>query len=110
MTGIFPVAYKESPSTLVGANYSTKVQYWMPFYEGEGLHDAWWRTAFGGEIYKTNGSNGCLNLPSNVAQSIYENIDAGVPIVIYYEPGTEPADSTYASDSTTMADNAAAAG
>ena len=110
MTGIFPVAYKESPSTLVGANYSTKVQYWMPFYEGEGLHDAWWRTAFGGEIYKTNGSNGCLNLPSNVAQSIYENIDAGVPIVIYYEPGTEPADSTYASDSATMADNAAAAG
>ncbi|MGI6055785.1 MAG: L,D-transpeptidase family protein [Bilifractor sp.] len=110
MTGIFPLAYKESPSTLVGANYSTKVQYWMPFFEGEGLHDAWWRTSFGGDIYKTNGSNGCLNLPSNVAQSIYENIDAGVAIVIYYEPGTEPADSTYATDSTTMADNVSSAG
>jgi len=105
MTGIFPLAYKESPSTLVGANYKTKVNYWMPFFEGEGLHDAYWRTSFGGDIYKTNGSNGCLNLPSDVAQTIYENIDAGVAIVIYYEPGTEPDDSTYATDATTMADN-----
>ncbi|MDO4622730.1 MAG: peptidoglycan binding domain-containing protein [Eubacteriales bacterium] len=107
MTGVFPLAYKESPSTLKGAGYSTKVQYWMPFYEGEGLHDASWRGAFGGEIYRTGGSNGCVNLPPNAAQTIYENIVPGMAIVIYYEPGTEPAASTYASDARNAADKVA---
>ncbi len=84
-TGIFPLAYKESPSTLVGANYSVEVEYWMPFFEGQGLHDASWRTSFGGDIYQTNGSNGCVNLPADVAATIFENIHAGVAIVIYNE-------------------------
>ena len=86
-TGVFPIAYKESPSILRGDNaadgYETKVQYWMPFYEGQGLHDATWRGAFGGSIYVTNGSHGCINLPYSVAEQIYYNIDAGVPIIIY---------------------------
>ena len=86
-TGAFPLAYKESPSVLVGSNaadgYETKVQYWMPFYEGQGLHDATWRGAFGGSIYQTSGSHGCVNLPYWAAEQIYNNIDAGVAIIIY---------------------------
>ncbi len=86
-TGAFPLAYKESPSTLVGSNaadgYRTEVQYWMPFYEGQGLHDATWRGAFGGSIYQTSGSHGCVNLPYWAAEQIYNNIDAGVAIIIY---------------------------
>ena len=38
-TGVFPLAFKESPATLRGGegkNKYTKVQYWMPFYEGRG--------------------------------------------------------------------------
>lgn len=86
--GCFPLAYKESPSTLKGnhedgSEYSVQVQYWMPFFEGEGLHDASWRSAFGGTIYQTNGSNGCVNCPPALAQTIYENIDAGTAIFIY---------------------------
>ena len=86
-TGAFPLAFKKSPSTLTGSQngYQVDVQYWMPFYEGEGLHDAWWRSSFGGTIYQTNGSHGCVNLPSSVAQTIYDNIDVGTAILIYKE-------------------------
>ncbi len=85
--GAFPLAYKESPSILRGeqadGNYETKVQYWMPFYEGQGMHDASWRGSFGGSIYLTDGSHGCINLPTDVARTIYENISAGTPLLIY---------------------------
>ena len=87
-TGVFPLAYKESPSVLTGpngdgTNYESPVQYWMPFFEGEGLHDAPWKSSFGGDIYKTDGSHGCVNLPTDVAGTIYNNIQAGMAIVIY---------------------------
>ena len=86
-TGVFPLAYKKSPDVLVGSNandgYRTEVQYWMPFYEGQGLHDATWRSAFGGNIYVNSGSHGCVNLPLSTAKTIYENIDAGTAIIIY---------------------------
>ena len=84
-TGLFYLAYMESPSMLEGQDYNTEVQYWMAFHEGEGLHDAVWRGSFGGNIYQTNGSHGCLNLPLSAARTIYENTQPGTPIVIYKE-------------------------
>ena len=88
-TGCFPLAYKESPSVLTGGNgedeYETEVNYWMPFYEGQGLHDATWRYSFGGSIYKGNGSHGCVNLPLWAAKDIYEAADTGTAIIIFYE-------------------------
>ncbi len=87
-TGVFPLAFKESPATLRGGEgkkkYTTKVQYWMPFYEGQGLHDAWWKTVFGGNEYMGNGSHGCVNLPPSVAETVYNNIQPGTAIIIYY--------------------------
>lgn len=86
-TGVFPLAYKESPSVLTGGNaedgWETDVTYWMPFFDGQGLHDATWRSSFGGSIYQNNGSHGCVNLPFDTAKKIYENIDAGVAIILY---------------------------
>lgn len=86
-TGAFPLAYKESPSVLTGNNaengWRTEVTYWMPFFDGQGLHDATWRGSFGGSIYQSNGSHGCVNLPYAAAQKIYENIDSGVAIILY---------------------------
>lgn len=90
-TGVFPLAWKQSPETLTGADaegsnsYSVEVKYWMPFYNGQGLHDATFRNEFGGDIYKKNGSHGCINLPFSAAEKIYKNIEIGVPIVIYKE-------------------------
>lgn len=86
-TGVFPLAYKESPAVLTGNNaengWSTDVTYWMPFFDGQGLHDATWRQSFGGNIYQTGGSHGCVNLPFDTAKKIYDNIDSGVAIILY---------------------------
>lgn len=87
-TGVYSLTYKKSPDVLTGPNagggsYSSEVTYWMPFNGNQGMHDATWRSSFGGSIYKTNGSHGCVNLPLSVAGTIYKNIEAGFPIVIY---------------------------
>ena len=55
----------------------------LPFYGGVGIHDAEWRGAFGGNLYQSSGSHGCINTPWANAKTIYENIDAGTPIVCY---------------------------
>lgn len=57
-----------------GSDYECSVKNWMAFKKGYGLHDASWRSSFGGEIYKTNGSHGCVNLPSKYAKALYEKI------------------------------------
>ena len=55
----------------------------MPFNGGIGLHDATWRSKFGGDIYVTNGSHGCINLPKDKAEKIYDIIDKNMPIIVY---------------------------
>lgn len=82
--GLYSVTYKESPSVLRGEDYETKVNFWMPFNRGIGLHDATWRDEFGGDIYYSGGSHGCVNLPYQKAAVIYENIYAGMPVICYY--------------------------
>lgn len=87
--GSFPLTYKQRNAVLKGEDYRTPVDYWMPFNGGIGLHDATWRNKFGGVIYKTGGSHGCVNLPHNVAKTIYEGISAGDPVLCYNLEGTE---------------------
>ncbi len=87
--GSFPLTYKQRDAVLKGENYRTPVDYWMPFNGGIGMHDATWRSEFGGTIYKTGGSHGCINLPHSVAKKIYENISAGIPVLCYNLEGTE---------------------
>ena len=66
-------------------SYESFVNFWMPFYEGCGLHDASWRGSFGGSIYLYDGSHGCVNLPLWAAKEIYEAVDTGTAIIIFYE-------------------------
>jgi len=87
--GAYPLTYKQRNATLKGEGYATPVSYWMPFNGGIGLHDASWRGSFGGSIYKRNGSHGCINLPKDVAKTIYENISKGDPVLCYHLDGTE---------------------
>ena len=87
--GAYPLTYKQRNATLKGEGYATPVDYWMPFNGGIGLHDADWRNKFGGTIFKTNGSHGCVNLPPSVAKTIYENISAGDPVLCYHLEGSE---------------------
>lgn len=82
--GIFGLTYKTTNAVLRGEDYETPVNYWMPFYGNFGMHDATWRRAFGGEIYLTNGSHGCINLPLDAAALIYTYVSEGSPIICYY--------------------------
>lgn len=81
--GIYTLKFKQKNATLKGEGYSTQVNFWMPFNGGIGIHDASWRGAFGGNIYMTNGSHGCVNSPYYLASTIYNNIEDGTPIVCY---------------------------
>ena len=81
--GAYYIKYKELNATLKGPGYSTGVSYWMPFNESIGLHDAKWRGAFGGSIYKSDGSHGCINLPFLTAQTIYNNVSPGGIVICY---------------------------
>ena len=81
--GIYGITYKERNTTLRGANYASKVSYWMPFNGNVGMHDASWRSTFGAEIYLRNGSHGCVNLPPKKAEVIYEHVEKGEPVIVY---------------------------
>ena len=85
--GVFGLSYKTTNAVLRGATYQTPVSYWMPFYGNYGMHDATWRSTFGGEIYIMSGSHGCINLPLDAAASIYEYVSTGFPVICYYYPG-----------------------
>jgi hypothetical protein len=87
--GTYPVQYKENDATLTGEDYATPVKYWMPFNKNIGFHDAKWRSTFGGKIYMTSGSHGCINMPPKAAKTMFENIKRGVAVVVYELPGTE---------------------
>ena len=81
--GIYGITYKERNTTLRGANYASKVSFWMPFNGNVGMHDASWRSSFGANIYLTNGSHGCVNLPSKKAEVIYGYVEQGEPVIVY---------------------------
>lgn len=78
------IQYKTRNAVLKGANYRTPVSYWMPFYGNYGIHDANWRGKFGGDIYLLNGSHGCVNTPPAAMKVVYENMESGTPVVLYY--------------------------
>ncbi|NLG05645.1 MAG: L,D-transpeptidase family protein [Clostridia bacterium] len=82
--GVFGITYKERNATLVGENYESKVSYWMPFNGNIGFHDASWRNEFGGSIYLFSGSHGCINLPKDKAEQLYDLVYENMPVVAYY--------------------------
>lgn len=81
--GIYILKYKQRNAVLRGDDYASPVKYWMPFNGGIGIHDASWRSVFGGKIYLTNGSHGCVNSPEQVAKTIFNNIKPGTPVICY---------------------------
>lgn len=77
--------YRMKDSNADGEEWDTKCNYWNNVSLcGIGLHDSTWRGAFGGEIYKWNGSHGCINMPYDGAKYVYDNVELGTPVVMYY--------------------------
>ena len=89
-TGVFALKYKQRDRVLRGRinpqtgkpSYESPVAYWMPFNGNIGLHDANWRSSFGGNIYLKSGSHGCINLPTKNAKTLYELITPGTVVVV----------------------------
>lgn len=91
--GVYSILYTERNATLVGEKdpatgepiYRTPVSYWMPFtYQGHGFHDATWQPGFGGNLYQTLGSHGCVNMSYSDAGTLFGMISAGTPVVLHY--------------------------
>lgn len=82
-TGVFDIDARITNTTLTdGETYWADVDYWLPFEGDIGIHDASWRESFGGDIYEVDGSHGCVNVPLDVAEQIYENSYIGLKVYV----------------------------
>lgn len=83
-TGFFYVWNKERNAVLKGQDYASPVSYWMPVnWDGVGIHDSDWQTAYGGTRWKDGfGSHGCINTPPAVMAKLYNATAVGTPVVI----------------------------
>lgn len=77
------IYFMQKNRTLRGENYASFVSYWIAVKGRIGIHDATWRDEFGGKIYKTNGSHGCINLPKDNAAKLYEMVEIGIPVILH---------------------------
>lgn len=82
--GINYVYKKQRNRILRGEGYASPVKYWMPVKGSIGIHDANWRNKFGGTIYQKNGSHGCINTPTDKMATLYELVEVGTPVVMFY--------------------------
>ena len=82
--GYYKIENKDTGCWLEGPDYRVFVDYWIGFIGYEyGIHDADGRTKFGGENYIRNGSHGCVNTPKEATATIFEQIEVGVPVLVY---------------------------
>jgi hypothetical protein len=88
--GVWYILYKRSPYTLTGRElggrpgYSVKVDYWAPFTnDGQGFHDAGFRSNWSSNAYLNAGSHGCVNTPPSVMKTVYNTLSTYDPVVIY---------------------------
>ena len=82
--GVYYIHNRLQSVTLVGDDYRQPVDYWMQVNGGIGIHDSLWRSVYGGTEYLYSGSHGCINTPYWAVESLFWNIEVGVPVVMYY--------------------------
>lgn len=83
-SGVNFVYLKQKNRILRGQGYASHVDFWMPVKGNIGIHDASWRGDFGGTIYQTNGSHGCINTPRSAMEQLYDMAEVGTPVVMFY--------------------------
>ncbi|MBQ3901753.1 MAG: L,D-transpeptidase [Lachnospiraceae bacterium] len=82
--GVYYIIEKLKEKWMNGGEYLTLAHRWMRLtWSGVGIHDAWWRYSFGGNIYTYDGSHGCINTPSDAMNVFYDNSYEMMPVVIY---------------------------
>ena len=80
---VWAIDAKMRDYVLRGEGYAAPVDYWMPFVGDVGIHDMQNRYYFGGTIYLSNGSHGCVNTPYEAAKTIYNTVSIGTPVIVY---------------------------
>ncbi|MCQ2508813.1 MAG: L,D-transpeptidase/peptidoglycan binding protein [Dorea sp.] len=108
--GIWLIKKKESPHYMKGPmlsngqyEYTLDVTYWLPFNDQVGIHDNYQRVDFGGNIYQTSGSHGCINTPFDAVETIYNTVDVGTFVIVY---GKDTAEEVFGSSSDSAEDGA----
>jgi hypothetical protein len=85
--GTWQIDAKKTDTPLTGCDangcWDDTVRYWMPFDGDVGLHDARWQTfPSGSSNYHTDGSHGCIQLPTALAAWIYNWAPVGTTVTI----------------------------
>ena len=81
--GVYRVTEKIRNATLRGDDYESFVSYWIGFIGSMyGMHDASWRSSFGGTIYYSNGSHGCVNMPYSSVAQLFSMVEVGTPVIV----------------------------
>ncbi|MDO4301592.1 MAG: peptidoglycan binding domain-containing protein [Clostridia bacterium] len=81
--GVYRLKSKTMGGTVTEKGESKAVKYWMSINGETGICDAEWKNLFGGEVYKTEGSDGSIYVLEDSAKTIYENSYENMPIVCY---------------------------
>ena len=69
---------------MIGPGYSLDVEYCIAFNESEEcFHDNRNRSEFGGEIYITNGSHGCVNMKLEDVKVLDEHSEVGTKVITH---------------------------
>lgn len=83
-TGKFNIINKIPGKRLKGPTWDCWVNRWMKFTNTNcGFHDAKWRKSFGSDIYLTNGSHGCVNMPYNKVCELYDMVKVGTTVIVH---------------------------
>ena len=81
-TGVYQVQHRLTDFDMNDNPYN-HVEYAIFFNGGIAIHDAAWRHGhFGGNIYVSNGSHGCVNTTLDAARIIYENTRKGTYVIV----------------------------
>lgn len=81
--GVYQIFTHDKDRYLNGPTWHVWVNYFCAFNGGMGFHDTTYRSAFGGDIYIYGGSHGCVNMPLEAAEALYNNVEIGTYVVCY---------------------------
>ena len=67
----------------VNGPWNDPVKFWMPFDGGIGFHDSSWQTfPYGSDLYKTQGSHGCVHVPAAVIATLFDWAPVGTLVTV----------------------------
>ncbi len=67
----------------VNGPWNDPVKFWIPFDGGIGFHDSSWQTfPYGSDLYKTQGSHGCVHVPVAVIATLFDWAPIGTLVTV----------------------------